>query len=288
MSGMKYRELAEKYQVSINTIKSWKQRYKWDKKSVHTKPEKGCIQKRDAPASAPKAKTANIKEPELTAKQVLFVAEYLTDFNATRAAMAVGYSKKTARQIGYENLTKPCIQAEIKRQTAIVTESLGINSQRVLLEYLKIAFADITNYVDFGQKEVQVMGAFGPIYEGEGEKKKPVMKIINYVDFKESGSIDGTLISEVKQGRDGVSIKFHDKMKSLEKLEKYLDILPDQHKRMIENEKLKLDRERLEMDKDKIKKPNGDEDVSNEKILVLAELLNNPAPNRSIEDFDDE
>jgi phage terminase small subunit len=288
MAGMKYRELAEKYQVSINTIKSWKQRYGWNKKGVHTKTEKGYAQKKNAPASNSEAKTPKIKEPELTAKQVLFVAEYLIDFNATRAAMAVGYSKKTARQIGYENLTKPYIQAEIKRQTAIVTESLGITSQRVLLEYLKIAFSDITDYVDFGQKEVQATGAFGPVYEGEGDDKKPVMKIINYVDFKESTSIDGTLISEVKQGRDGVSIKFHDKMKALEKLEKYLDLLPDQHKRMVEEEKLKLAREQLEVNKTKAKLGTGDETDSNENIMILADLLNSPVPDRNLEDFDDE
>ena len=39
LKGMKYKEIAEKYGVTINTVKSWKTRYKWskeDKKSVHT------------------------------------------------------------------------------------------------------------------------------------------------------------------------------------------------------------------------------------------------------------
>ncbi|WKY44456.1 phage terminase small subunit [Eubacteriaceae bacterium ES2] len=52
MSGMKYKDIAEKYQVSINTVKSWKTRHKWDrsnKKGVHTKDKKGCTQKRGAP-----------------------------------------------------------------------------------------------------------------------------------------------------------------------------------------------------------------------------------------------
>ena len=189
---------------------------------------------------------------------MLFVAEYLTDFNATRAAMAAGYSKKTAYSIGWENLRKPEIQAEVKRQTELLTINLGLNPQRVLAEYLKIAFSDKTHYVEFGQREVPVMGPFGPIYEGKGKNKKPVMKTVNYVDLKESQEIDGTLISEVKQGKEGVSIKFHDKMKALEKLEKYLDLLPDQHKRMVEEEKLKLAREQLALNKSKV---NGEEDV---------------------------
>ncbi|WP_455796434.1 RNA polymerase sigma factor [Clostridium butyricum] len=31
INGMKYKEIAEKYNVSINTVKSWKTRYKWCK-----------------------------------------------------------------------------------------------------------------------------------------------------------------------------------------------------------------------------------------------------------------
>lgn len=48
IKGMKYKEIAEKYGVTINTVKSWKTRYKWSKdskKSVHTKTGKVCTQK---------------------------------------------------------------------------------------------------------------------------------------------------------------------------------------------------------------------------------------------------
>ncbi|MBO1583137.1 phage terminase small subunit [Bacillus sp. XF8] len=46
MQGMKYKGLAEKYEVSVNTVKSWKTRYKWDRKGVHTKDEKVRTQKK--------------------------------------------------------------------------------------------------------------------------------------------------------------------------------------------------------------------------------------------------
>ncbi|EOV9528872.1 phage terminase small subunit [Bacillus cytotoxicus] len=46
MQGMKYKELAEKYEVSVNTVKSWKTRYKWDRKGVHTKDKKVRTQKK--------------------------------------------------------------------------------------------------------------------------------------------------------------------------------------------------------------------------------------------------
>ena len=49
----------------------------------------------------------------LTAKQAAFVREYLTSLNATDAARRAGYSKKTASEVGYENLRKPQIRDAI-------------------------------------------------------------------------------------------------------------------------------------------------------------------------------
>ena len=53
MVGMKYKEIAEKYGVTINTVKSWKTRYEWsrDKKGVHTKSKKVCTQKGGQPGN---------------------------------------------------------------------------------------------------------------------------------------------------------------------------------------------------------------------------------------------
>ncbi|WP_429845349.1 terminase small subunit [Brevibacillus sp. FIR094] len=179
------------------------------------------------------------EDGSLTEKQRLFVLEYLRDFNATRAALAVGYSKKTAYAIGWENLRKPQIQSEIKRQKEAMTDELGMSVQRVIAEYMKIAFTDITDLLEFGQKEVPLMTMFGPMKDEAGNT---LTKMVNYVDFKESEIIDGTVISEVKQGKDGVSIKLHDKMKALEKLEKYIGL-------MTEEQRLKVEKLRLEVGK---------------------------------------
>jgi phage terminase small subunit len=52
----------------------------------------------------------------LTTKQRLFIDAYMTNgFNATQAAIKAGYSEDTAKEMGYENLTKPHIQSEVKR-----------------------------------------------------------------------------------------------------------------------------------------------------------------------------
>lgn len=228
-AGLKYKEIAEKHSVSINTVKSWKQRHGWSRekgapkaKGVHTKPKGASIKQEPESVS-----------DELTDKQRIFVLEYMRDFNATRAAMAAGYSKKTAYAIGWENLRKPEIQAEIARFKGEKAETLGIDIQRVIMEYMKIAFTDVTDLLEFGQREVPVMTMLGPLYEGEGDEKKPVTKLVNFVDFKDSGRIDGTVISEVKQGKDGVSIKLHDKIKALKELEKYIGFMTEEQKLQI-------------------------------------------------------
>ncbi|KIL35155.1 cell division protein FtsK [Cohnella kolymensis] len=183
----------------------------------------------------------------LTPKQRIFVMEYLRDFNATRAAIAAGYSKKTAYQIGFALLKNVDIQNVIKRHSETALGEIGMNVQRVLLEYMKIAFTDITDLLDFGQKDEPLFTDEGPAMDPMTGEQMTYKR--NFVAFKNSDEVDGTVISEVKQGKDGVSIKLHDKMKALDALTKYIDLLPDKHKRMIEEEKLKLDKERFEFEK---------------------------------------
>ena len=52
--------------------------------------------------------------------------------------------------------------------------------------------------------------------------------------FKQSEDVDGTLITEVKQGKDGVSIKLVDKMKALQWLADHMDIATAEQKAKIE------------------------------------------------------
>ena len=65
----------------------------------------------------------------LTAKQQRFVEAYTG--NATQAAIAAGYSEKTAPFIGAENLKKPKILAEIKsRETIRSTPLIASRAER--------------------------------------------------------------------------------------------------------------------------------------------------------------
>ena len=68
----------------------------------------------------------------LNAKQTLFCEEYLIDLNATQAAIRAGYSAKTAKETGYENLTKPHISLFIQNAMAERSASTGITADYVL------------------------------------------------------------------------------------------------------------------------------------------------------------
>jgi phage terminase small subunit len=70
---------------------------------------------------------------KLTPKQQAFVDEYLIDFNATRAAIKAGYSEKTAKEIGAENLTKPNIQQAISNVQRKRSERTEITQDYVLI-----------------------------------------------------------------------------------------------------------------------------------------------------------
>ncbi|OMF06806.1 terminase small subunit [Paenibacillus sp. FSL H7-0331] len=118
------------------------------------------------------------------------------------------------------------------------------------------AFADVSDYLDFGQREVPVMTMLGPMKDEEGNV---VTKLINYVDLKPATELDVSLIAEVKQGKDGVGIKLHSKMEALEALTKFFDVLPDKHKRMIEEKKLELQREHIDIVKHKATGDGGSE-----------------------------
>ena len=72
---------------------------------------------------------------KMTEKQKRFCDEYLIDLNATQAAIRAGYSKKTARAIANENLTKPYINEYIKKRMAEKEAEL-IADQDEVLRYL--------------------------------------------------------------------------------------------------------------------------------------------------------
>ncbi|WP_274355223.1 terminase small subunit [Ligilactobacillus salivarius] len=76
---------------------------------------------------------------KLTQKQQRFVDEYIISGNATQAAIKAGYSKKTARFVGAENLTKPNIKAELDKRNAEIKSQKTMDMQEVMERLAAIA-----------------------------------------------------------------------------------------------------------------------------------------------------
>nr|WP_254005672.1 terminase small subunit [Enterococcus faecium] len=199
---MKYKEIAAKHNVSINTVKSWKSR-KWN-----VPPEiKGATKKEEV--AHKKEVQPVIDNDELTEQQKLFCLYYLECFNATKAYQkAYGCDYKTANSNAYLLMVNHGIKEELHRLKAELQQDVFLDVKDLIKEYIKQAFADVTDFTEFGQEIVQFSdGSEGPV---------------SFVRLKDSDSVDGTLIQEVKKGKDGVSVKLYDKQKAMSELMKYL------------------------------------------------------------------
>lgn len=71
----------------------------------------------------------------MTPRQQKFCDEYLISGNATEAAIKAGYSRKTAKQTGSENLSKPDLRAYIDEQLAKI-HSAKIADAEEVMKYL--------------------------------------------------------------------------------------------------------------------------------------------------------
>ena len=242
--GMKLADIAEKYNVSINTVKSWRKRHGWSrdktaKKSAPIAPQKtkkGCT-----------PKIEQKPEEELSDQEQLFCYHYVRTWNLTQAALLAGYAKgnkHSAQVLGSRVYQRPRVRQEVDRLKELFRQDLHLDIQDFLAFCMKVAGADIGDYIRFGMVERVVYDSDGPIKDENG---KLIKEPINMLTLGESEELDTSVIQEVKQGKDGISIKLADKKWAWEQLIKYFDWLPDQWQRKVETEKLELESKRVEI-----------------------------------------
>lgn len=90
-------------------------------------------------------------------KQKKFCDEYLKDRNATQAAIRAGYSKKTARSIASEILTKPDIKSYIKQQLEKI-HNADIASAEEVMEYLTVTMRNKENGARVRLRAAELLG----------------------------------------------------------------------------------------------------------------------------------
>lgn len=238
--GVKLVDIAKQLGVPDGTIRRWKNVRNWDsersgKKSERSDKKSERSDRKKAGKSDPIQEEFDMAEgaESLTDKQRIFCTLYVRCFNATKAyKKAYGCSYETAMANGSRMLRNAKIQDEISRLKQNRLNRELLTEDDIFQKYMDIAFADITDYIEFGREQVPVMGPFGPIMVKDEKtgKKVGLMQEVNTVRFKESLDVDGTIISEVKQGKSGASIKLADKMKALEWLSEHMNIATEEQK----------------------------------------------------------
>jgi len=139
----------------------------------------------------------------LTHQQQRFCDEYLSHFNAFKAAINSGYSENTSRKGAL--LHVPKIQQYLKERMAERSQRLEITHDMILRELSKIAFSNMGNYYD----------EYG------------CLKRMNELTVDEKGAIAFYDIVEIQDGegyRVGTQsrIKLHNKMSALDKIARHL------------------------------------------------------------------
>lgn len=135
----------------------------------------------------------------LTEKQKRFVAEYLVDLNATKAAKRAGYSEKTAAEQACRLLTNVKVQEAIQKAMEERQYRTGITQDRVLQELADIGFSRTTDFVRI---------------DGCG---RVILTPTEDLTEEQQRAIAG-----IKDGKFGVELKLHDKIRALELLGQHL------------------------------------------------------------------
>ena len=243
-------DIAKELNIKDSQIRKWKSQDNWDEKlkgalpisksNVTNQIENKTNIKKDSKEPIAEEVKEVLGNTELTDKQRLFCIYYIKYFNATKAYQkAYNSSYIVANSEGYKLLVNPCIKSEIEKLKQHKLNQVMLSEEDIFQRYMDIAFSDITDYVNFGKREIEIL---------EDNQSKTIE--VNYVDFKDSNEVDGTIISEISQGKNGVSIKLHDKMKALQWLSDHMNIATDKQKaelevlksKIVNNEKSKEDK----------------------------------------------
>ena len=215
-------DIAKELGERPSTIRKWKSQDNWERSDS----------KRSAPNKKEQSVKANdrpqliIDNDDLTEQQKLFCLYYLQSFNATKAyQQAYGCDYNSARSNSVRLIAKDSIKIELKRLKAELQQDVFLDVKDLIREYAKQAFADITDFVEFSSTEHKLYE-----YDEAGEKQEVFNEFTgeletyksSQVSLKNSEEVDGTLIQEVKKGKDGVSVKLYDKQKAMSELMKYL------------------------------------------------------------------
>ena len=239
---MLLKDIAKAVGKQDTQIRRWKSLDHWDEelKGNVTIPKDNVTKQNNGIEKPPKTELLpeeieTLNNEELTEKQRLFCLYYVRWFNATKAYQkAYSCDYFTAAANGPRLLGNARIKEEIQRIKDAKIKQTMYSTEDYFQKMIDIAYSDVTDYLSFGQEEAQ--------------DKNGNTFMMNVINLKESCDVDGTLIQEVKQGKDGIAVKLVSKEFALKWLDKHYSGATDLQKAQIEQlraqtDKLKADNE---------------------------------------------
>ena len=157
-------------------------------------------------------------------KETLFCEYYIRSYNIKTAAIKAGYKLSSSHMAAYKVRRKPLVNRYIAWLKLRVSQRCQLSAMDLVEKYMRIAFSDITDFVKIENNRIKLMNG---------------------------DDIDGQLVRQVKQGKDGVTVELWDKLQALDKLERYFDCMPKDWKQKIEERKVELLEKRLELERAK-------------------------------------
>ena len=233
--GMKLVDIAAQLDCSPATVRTWKNRNKWDeggsetfqtkretKRNVSTKKKKVEISVEDGTRET-------LQNDALTPEQQMFCIYYSRTFNAAQSYQkAYGCTYESALRAGPRLLGNVVVREEIERLKEIKRQQIVASADDIVELQMRIAFGDIGMALGFGQDDMELK---------DGSTVK-----VNVMRLKESDQVDTQLIQSVIEGKGGVSITMKDSQKAIDWLTKYFLMHPESKYRA-EYEKRKAEKE---------------------------------------------
>lgn len=224
-AGMRLVEIADQLKIPAGTVRRWKSTYHWDGEHQSERSEKKSERSESKKSVTKRAVADEVKQviqnTDLTDKQQLFCVYYIRCFNATKAYQkAYGCDYTTAMSEGSKCLRNPKIKDEVFRLKQERLNREFLSESDIFQKYMDIAFADVTDFMEFGNEDVDVI-------LDTGEQKTIT---VSHVNIKNDADVDGTIISEVSKGKDGVKVKLADRMKALQWLSDHMDLATEKQR----------------------------------------------------------
>lgn len=187
----------------------------------------------------------------LTTKQQVFIIEYTRDFNATRAALAAGYSEKTAYSIGQQNLKKVeianAIRARIDELTVGADEMLiGLSQQAraSLGDFFKV----VEEWTRWPLPTQEVIDAEDRVIDEESGEKA-TFYWVRHIALDLDKLIDPRYAPLVKKFGDspknGLTIELYDKQSAWRDIAKLRGLVTEKHEIKHDIDFSKLSNEQL-------------------------------------------